>query len=172
MRLFHCCILYFLVIMAQGQPVSPVKFIEYREFESAYQSGVDLSQLSRDFDFLRLLLLDSSRSQELFEFDPYLKELFEMYLPEKQPNDKTIGFVTNAGSVKEVFENERTLRKIVDCAYDETTVDILKWNFHYPIYLNENTAVFEIYAPFTSDLYIMRLLEGTDQINWLGGVME
>ncbi len=54
-------LLFLLAGCYEGTP--QIKFIRYQDFGSAYQKNPDLHLLSKDFDLLSVLLLDSAYRQ-------------------------------------------------------------------------------------------------------------
>ncbi|MGF1636872.1 MAG: hypothetical protein ACFCUU_07345 [Cyclobacteriaceae bacterium] len=59
--------------------VSQDKFISYHDFELAYRNNSELNSLSRDYDLLHILLLDSSYKKEVFKYNPGLEEEYYDY---------------------------------------------------------------------------------------------
>src|SRR5690554_5568799 len=93
----HCS----LMVMAQS------KFVSVADFNESLKSS-DLSSLEREFDFLKILLLDHSKKDLLFKYDPNLETLFSEYAKSMLTNKKTLGFVTDLKGIKSVFnEPER-----------------------------------------------------------------
>ncbi len=152
--------------------MSQDKFISYKDFELAYRKNPDLEILSKDFDLLFVLLLDSSNKQQFFKYDSELEELFNEYSYGLRLNESTVGFVTQTTDVKKIFTSNLLISKVFNCVFDTTTLQETKRIVSYPIYLKNNTAIVEISTGNASDVYYLRLRKGVVQINWLGGTIE
>ncbi|NEN25326.1 hypothetical protein G3O08_17655 [Cryomorpha ignava] len=151
-----------LMVIAQNRFVSVADF-------NYYLPGSDLGSLEREFDLLKILLLDSSKQALFFEYDPELKELFFEYSKSLQLSKKTFGFVTDLTNIKLIFEEPG---RIFNSVFSESVAFEYNYKIDQPIYINENKAIVEILSPTTSDIYYLRINEGVVQINWLGGVIK
>ena len=155
------------IIMSQD------RFIRYQDFELAYRNNPDLETLSKEFDLLFILLLDSSDKQQFFIFDSGLEELFNEYSNGLRLNESTLGFVTQITDIKKIFNSNLLINKIFNCVFDTITLrEETKKEISYPVYLKNNTAIIEISTGNTSDIFYLRLCKGVVQINWLGGTIE
>jgi|SRR5690554_1447600 len=150
-----------LMLMAQN------KFVSVADFDYSL-AGSNLSSLESEFDLLKILLLDSSKQNLFFDYDPELKELFFEYSKSLQLSKKTLGFVTDLTKIKSIFDEPE---RIFNSVFNEN-IAFENYKIDQPIYINENKAIIEILSPTTSDLYYLRIYEGVVQINWLGGVIE
>lgn len=151
-----------LMVMAQN------RFVTVADFDESLADS-DLSSLEGEFDLLKILLLDSSKQNLIFEYDPELKEPFVEYSKSLQLSRKTVGFVTDLTTIRSIFdEPERIFNSVFVGGVDFQN----RYWIDQPIYTNEDKAIIEILSPTTSDLYYLRVYEGVVQINWLGGVIE
>jgi hypothetical protein len=160
--------LLYTVTCCQKGP-SPVKFIDYQEFESAYQKNSSLDELSKDFDLLPVLLLDSAYKQRFFTFNPDLEDEFTGYSNGLRLNESTVSFFTRHTDIKKVFDSPD---KIFNCLRNEEDPIGMKQILAFPIYVKNNTAIVTILKNNGSDTYYFKLNEGVVQINWLGGILE
>lgn len=148
------------------------KFVTYQEFESAYRNSYNLEILSNDFNFLYILLLDTCNKQELFKYDSELKELFKEYSYGLNQNKLSVGFVTQILDIKDMFDSDILVNKLFSCISDTLTQQVNKQAINFPIYVKGNTAIIDISTNGASDIFYLKLHNGTLQVNWLGGTME
>lgn len=165
-------ILVLILIINCHMVMSQTKFVQYQDFEIAFNEKPDLKSLSNDFDLLFVLLLDSSNRQEFFKYNQELVELYRGYSCGLQLNMSTVGFVTQITDIKDIFRSDSLMSKVFSCVFDLQTQKITKQIINFPIYLKHNTAIVEISTGNSSDVYYFRLHEGVVQINWLGGTID
>lgn len=150
------------VLMAQN------RFVSIADFENSLKDS-NLNSLAVAYDFLKIMLLDSSKEGLLFDYDPEIKELFSEYKKSMQLSKETVGFATDKADIKQVFNEPE---RIFQCVYSNSVDLLFNFKIDQPIYIHDNKAIFEILSPTTSDVYYLRIYNGIVQINWLGGIIE
>ena len=161
-----------ILININHMVLSQEKFVEYHDFEIAYHNNPDLNVLSKRFDLLYILLLDTTNKLPFFEYDLELKNLYKGYSSGLNLNESTVGFVTQINKIEEIFNSDRLINKVFNCIFDAEDIQTIKRKINYPVYIKNNTAIVEVLTDNGFDIYYFRLHDGVVQINWLGGVME
>ncbi|MBN2571560.1 MAG: hypothetical protein JXA68_05485 [Ignavibacteriales bacterium] len=155
-----------------GQSLNKSSFVIYEEVINELKSAKNISQLENKYDYVFILLLDSTNIDLIIKTGyPYINE-FRNYAASLALSKKTIGFVTEKQYIKEIFNDENSLKRILTCTKTNNSPDIPMTKFDYPVYIKGNTAVFETSGPTWTDTYYARLEKGIFQINWLGGIIE
>lgn len=168
-RNFSKLILFLFLTISCQVVVSQNNFVKYQDFELSYENDPDLHRLSKDFDLLFILLLDSSYSQGFFKYDPELEDSFNEYSHGMVLNRLTVGFATKHTDIKKIFDSKS---KIMNCLFDDRFIEG-KHLINYPVYIKNDTAIAEITTNNSiSGIYFFRLQSGIVQINWLGEIIE
>jgi len=168
--------LFILLIISQfsvyGQTSEKGKIITYENVIENLKSTKDIESLENQYDYTALLLLDSTEIK-LIEKTGYRNlDDFRNFAPGLALSRQTFGFVTDKKNIKEIFLDDNSLARILDCSKSYNSPDLKLIKFNYPVYIKENTAIFETSGPTWSDTYFARLENGILQINWLGGIIE
>lgn len=155
-----------------GQTLDKRSFITYEEVINELESTDTISALENRYNYTFVLLLDSTRI-DLIEKTGYtaIKE-FRDYAMGLPLSKRTFGFVTEKQDIKALFKDKNALKKIIACTKPINSPDIAMTTFDYPVYIKENTAIFETSGPTWSDTYYARLEKGVLHVNWLGGIVE
>ncbi|WP_062129151.1 hypothetical protein [Geofilum rubicundum] len=159
-------------IQINGQTLEKEIFIIYEEVLNELQSTENITGLENKYDFTFILLLDSTNI-ELIEKTRYQHvDEFRNYAPGLSLTQQTVGFVTDKREIREIFQDQNSLKRILDCTNTYNSPNIAMTKFRYPIYIKGNQAIFETSGPTWSDTYSAILKNGVFQINWLGGDIE
>ncbi|WP_075602853.1 hypothetical protein [Saccharicrinis aurantiacus] len=161
-----------LQIAVYGQTVGEPQFVSHNEVILELESSDNISGLVNKYDFLFILLLDSTKIEiiqkpEYFDIGDY-RNLLKGISNSKQ----TIGFVTDKGDIIEIFQDNKSLKRIITCTKTLNNPHVSLTKIHSPVYVKDNTAIFETFGPSGSDIYYTRLSDGIFQINWLGGTIQ
>ena len=148
------------------------RIVSYQDFELAYSENSDLKIISKKFNLLFILLLDTAYKVPFFEYDEELKDFYIDYSYGLKWNDSTVGFVVHIKEIDELFSSKLFINKVLDCVTDSEDRKLITQRINYPIYKKDNTAIIEILSGGSSDIYYLKLHNGIVQINWLGGVIE
>lgn len=155
-----------------GQPLNKSNFVIYEEVINELKSAKNISQLENKYDYVFILLLDSTNIDLIIKTGyPHIDE-FRDYAAGLALSKQTIEFVTEKQDIKEIFNDENLLKRILACTKTNNSYDIPMTKFDYPVYIKGNTAVFETSGPTWTDTYYAKLEKGILQINWLGGIIE
>jgi len=155
-----------------GQDLNKNSFVSYGDVIKELKSSTNISELENKYDYMFILLLDST-SIDLIEKTGYAYvDDFRNYAIGLPLSNQTIGFVTEKREIKEIFRDENSLKRILSCTKTYNSPDIPMTKFDFPVYIKGNTAIFETSGPTWSDTYYARLEKGILQINWLGGIIE
>jgi hypothetical protein len=165
-------ILLFILTINCKIVMSQVKFVRYQDFEMTYSNNPDLNKLSKNYNLLFILFLDSSYEQQILEYDPGLENLYRGSAYGINFNESTVGFVTHVSNITEIFNSNLYVDKIFNCIYDEIPVKHYKKVISYPVYIKNNIAVLNVLTNSGNDTYYFKLYNGILQINWLGGTTE
>ncbi|WP_149240835.1 hypothetical protein [Dyadobacter sp. 32] len=149
-----------------------IEFLTYEDFEKMISLNSNPSDLAKAFDLLSIMLLDSSRNEILFKFDPTLKRDFHEYSHYAKINDTTVGFVTESKDLRSMFLSENSRSRIINCVRGEEEVQMENFVIENPIYIKNDIAVIRILTPISEDRYYITLKKGIVQINWLDGIIE
>ena len=147
---------------------SQSKYVSIADFDKSLKNS-DLSSIEKEFDLLKILLLDHSKQESFFDRDPELKGFFYEYKESIELNRRTVGFITEKKEIMSVFNNPD---RIFDSVFSESDTSGMNYRIDQPIYIHQNRAIIEILSPTASDLYYVSIYEGVVQINWLGGTIE
>ncbi|MDD3167452.1 MAG: hypothetical protein PHN20_08510 [Bacteroidales bacterium] len=148
------------------------RIVSYQDFELAYSENSDLKIISKKFNLLFILLLDTAYKVPFFEYDEELKDFYIDYSYGLKPNDSTVGFAVHIKEIDELFSSNLFINKVLDCVTYSEDRKSIKQRINYPIYKKDNTAIIEILSGGSSDIYYLKIHNGIVQINWLGGVIE
>lgn len=155
-----------------GQTSNKTIFVIYEEVINELKSATNISELKDKYDYVLILLLDST-SIDLIKKTGYTHiDEFRNYAEGLSHSNQTIGFVTEKREIKELFTDENSLSRILSITKTFNSPDLPRTKFDFPVYIKENTAIFETSGPTWSDTYYARLEKGILQINWLGGIIE
>lgn len=155
-----------------GQTWNKMSFVIYEDVINELKLAENISAKENKYDYVCILLLDSTNIDLIIKTGyPYIEE-FRNYTAEIPLSNRTTGFVTEKREIKEIFRDEKSLKKMLACIKPYNSPDIPMTKFDHPIYIKGNAAIFETSGPSWSDIYYARLENGVLQINWLGGVME
>lgn len=166
--MFKCLVLLFLIFSCNSnekqennisqQNSDTLKFIEYKDFELAYKSGKNMKQLSNNFDFLSILLLDSTHAKTLFKFDPKLKVNLTHASASAKLSESTVAFRTYLETLRDVLQSEKSRDLIPSCLYGEEAVEN-EYKINNPIYINGNVAVVEFFNVSSSFICYINLFD-------------
>ena len=158
--------------MSCSQSSKKMTFVEYENVMADLQSSDNLGELRYAYDYIAVLLLDSSKIDLILQTGFQDLEEFRDYAYGLSQPDEAVGFVTNIKDIKKLFYDQKSLKRILECtqSFESSGVEIAK--FDYPIYVKGDEAVFEISGPTWTNIYFARLENGIFQINWLGGTIE
>lgn len=164
---------FFLIqTVAYSQSSRKMKFVEYETVVEDLLSSDSLRELQHAYDYTAVLLLDSSKIELVLQTGfQYLEEFRNSALGLSQV-DQTLGFVTSKDEIKELFQDQKSLERILECTHSSESTDIEMSEFDNPIYFKGDEAVFRMSGPTWSDTYYARLKNGVLQIKWLGGAIE
>ena len=168
--------LFIIFVISQfsvyGQPFIKEKVINYENAIEELKSTKNIKSLENKYDYTALLLLDSTEIK-LIEKTGYQNiDDFRNFAPGLALSKQTFGIVTDKKNIKEIFLDDNSLARILDCSENYNSPDLKLTKFNYPVYIKGNNAIFETSGPTWSDTYFARLENGILQINWLGGIIE
>ena len=149
--------------------VAQNKYTYIADFNESFENNPQLGYLEKEFDLLKILLLDSTKQELIFEHDPGLETSYKEYSKSLALSKNTVGFITDYNKIELVVNSQE---RIFDCVFTEKEMLGINCSIKEPIYIYENKAIIEIQSRMTSDLYYIRLHDGVVQINWVGGVIE
>lgn len=168
--------LLFLLFCAQlsiyGQPYLKEKVITYETVIKKLKETYKIKNLENKFNYTFILLLDSTNIDLIKKIDYQYIDDFRSYAQGLPLSNQTVGFVTDKKDIKNIFEDNISLKRILIVLKDNNIPDVSINDFNYPIYIKGNKAIFEISGPTWSDTYFATLNNGVLQINWLGGIIE
>jgi hypothetical protein len=168
--------LFIILVISQlsiyGQPLIKEKFVIYEDVIEELKSTKNIESLENQYDYTALLLLDSAEIKLIKKTGYQYIDDFRNFAPGLALSKQTFGFVTDKKNIKEIFLDDNSLARILDCSKSYNSPDLKRTKFNYPVYIKENTAIFETSGPTWSDTYFARLENGILQINWLGGIIE
>ncbi|MFB6344138.1 hypothetical protein ACE1ET_20635, partial [Saccharicrinis sp. FJH62] len=168
MNKYILIVFFFIQLTTFGQSTSVEKYIYYENVINDLKSAKDLRNLESRYNYVFVLLLDSSNIELIEETGYQYLDEFRLYAMGLNLSNQTVGFVTDKNNITEIFEDENSLEKVLICTNLDSS-DIKMTTFNFPIYLKDNLAIFETSGPTWSNTYIARLENGRLQINWLGG---
>lgn len=155
-----------------GQALNKSRFVIYEEVIDELKSAKNISKLEDKYDYLFILLLDSTNIDLIKKTGyPYI-DVFRNHATGLSLSKQTIGFVTEKREIKEIFKDENSLNRILASTKSYDSHDIPMTKFDYRVYIKGNSAIFETSGPTRADTYYARLEKGILQINWLGGIIE
>ncbi len=155
-----------------GQILNNERFVIYENVISELKSSANISELKDKYDYMYILLLDSTNIDLIKKTRYAYIDEFRNYSAGLPLSNRTIGFVTDKTEIKEIFNDENSLKRILSSSKTINSPDIPMTKFDFPVYIKGNTAVFETSGPTWSDTYYASLEKGILQINWLGGIIE
>lgn len=130
-----------------GQDLNKNSFLSYGDVIKELKSSTNISELKNKYDYMFILLLDST-SIDLIEKTGYAYiDEFRNYATGLPLSNQTMGFATEKQDVKEIFRDENLLKRILNCTKPFNSPDIPITKFDYPIYIKDNTAIFETSGP-------------------------
>jgi len=168
--------LFIILVISQlsiyGQPLIKEKFVIYEDVIEELKSTKNIESLENQYDYTALLLLDSAEIKLIEKTGYQYINDFRNLAPRLALSKQTFGFVTDKKNIKEIFLDENSLTRILNCSKSDNNPDLKLTEFNYPVYVKGNRAIFETSGPTWSDTYFARLEDGILQINWLGGIIE
>ncbi|WP_163710724.1 hypothetical protein [Mangrovibacterium lignilyticum] len=168
--------LFIILVISQfsvyGQPFIKEKVINYEDVIEELKSTKNIKSLENKYDYTALLLLDSTQIKLIEKTGYQYINDFRNFSLGLALSKQTLGFVTDKINIKEIFLDKNTIQRILDCTKSYDSPDLKMTEINYPVYIKENTAIFETSGPTWSDTYFARLENGILQINWLGGIIE
>ncbi len=172
MKKYLFIVLIIFQLSVYGQTSEKEKIITYKDVIEKLRSTKNIESLENHYNYTALLLLDSAEIKLIEKTGYQYINDFRNFAPGLALSKQTLGFVTDKINIKEIFLDKNSIQRILDCtkSYDNPALKMTKFN--YPVYIKENTAIFETSGPTWSDTYFARLENGILQINWLGGIIE
>ncbi len=168
--------LFIALIVSQlsvyGQTAEKEKIIIYEDVIKNLKSTKNIESIENQYNYTALLLLDSTEIKLIEKTGYQYVDDFRNFAPGLALSKQTFGFVTDKKNIKEIFMDDNSVERILDCSKSYNSSDLKLTKFRYPVYIKENTAIFETSGPTWSDTYFARLENGILQINWLGGIIE
>jgi len=150
-----------------------IKFVYYDDLEfDLSKSNINLEEISKKYDFLKILLLDSSKKQLLFEFDAELKIDYADFSKGLELSNSTVSYKTGVNDIREIFKSKISIDSFINNLYDDLIIASGNLHISYPIYVKDNLAVIEIMFKDGYDIFFLKLDEKLLYINWLGGISE
>jgi hypothetical protein len=148
------------------------KFIDYDQVILELKSNKNFKTIEYKYDYIFVLLLDSSEIKLIKRLNPEIIEEFRNYAQGIQFNEMTVGFVTEKKEIKEILLDKSDQTRIFDCLHPENSSDIKYLNFVPTVYIKGNKAIFEVSGPTWSTTYFARLTNHVFQINGLISIIE
>ncbi|TDE18548.1 hypothetical protein [Dyadobacter psychrotolerans] len=148
-----------------------LEFIDYQDFEKVFRVNRNSELITKKFDLVSILLLDSTNAEILFKLDPKLEEDFHYAMLVSRLSMSTVGFVTDLETLRDVLLSKEERDMIITCVHGEGA-DNMKYNIGSPVYIKNNTAIIQILGPSSVDDYYVTINSGVVQLNFLGGIIE
>jgi len=168
--------IFIILVISQlsiyGQTSGKEKIITFDDAIEELKSTNNIKSLENKYDYTALLLLDSTEIKLIEKTGYQYINDFRNFASGLALSKQTLGFVTDKINIKEIFQDKNSIQRILDCTKSYDSPDLKLTKFNYPVYIKENTAIFETSGPTWSDTYFARLENGILQINWLGGIIE
>lgn len=146
-----------------------LKYIEFKEFEAKLESGSSIQELHRRFDVHAILLLDTTKADQLYQSDIKLQQELNEDLAILKDCETVVGFYTELNNLKDVLNSPTFRQKIFTSLFQDEHDN---YSIDSPIYIRENDAVINIQISGSHALCYAKLNNGIVHLYLLNRITE
>jgi hypothetical protein len=147
-------------------------FIDYEKVLSEIKTTKCFESIESKYDFIFFLLLDSTEIKLIKGFKPEIIEEFRDYSTGLIFNERTVGFYTEKKDIKEIFTDNKTRTRIIECLRTENSSDIKMVSIDTIVYIKDTKAIFEISGQTSTETYFAKLEKNAIQIYLLAIALD
>ena len=138
-----------------GQNVSPLLFIDCKSAIQELKNNSNKIQIVEKYDWISILLLDSSEIMTIKKLNPYLITEYEDFALGLKLKSKYKSYPTKQEDIKRIFIDNSLKNQLLISLYNSENTYI-----KYPVYIKDNKVVFDIYLGTWFATYFAKLEAG------------
>lgn len=151
--MFLICILF--IFNTYPQENKAILFVDYKHIINDITQNSDRSQIANKYDLASVLILDSTELNTILKIDSSIINDFKEYRNALHTLKNLSSFQTKEMDIKQFFVNHQNQNQLKEIILRNKQTQI-----SFPIYIKENSVVFNVFYNSWSATYYAKLEEG------------